>query len=239
MGLANLQQVSASIMVVRILIVEDEPSVSSFLERALKQAGYDVTCSSNGIDGIQQAQTRLHDLILLDVMLPGKGGITICRELRAGGISTPIVFVSARGTLGDKVAGLDAGGDDYLPKPFQVAELLARVRANLRRTGAGPLKLTCGPLTIDSATRNATLNDKDLWLSPTEFALLELLVKNAGRTITRVAIVRHVWRQDLGGDDKVLDVYVSSLRKKLGNFGSAIKTVRGVGYRIQATETGA
>lgn len=238
MGQANLQQVSASIMVVRILIVEDEPSVSSFLDRALKQAGYDVICSSNGVEGLQLAQSGQFELILLDVMLPGKDGITICRELRLGGIPTPIVFVSARGTLGDKVAGLDAGGDDYLPKPFQVAELLARVRANLRRTG-GPPKLTCGPLTIDSATRSATLHDKDLWLSPTEFALLELLVKNESRTITRVAIVRHVWRQDLGGDDKVLDVYVSSLRKKLGDFGSAIKTVRGVGYRIQDREAGA
>jgi len=224
----------ASIMVVRILIVEDEPSVSSFLDRALRQAGYDVACSSNGIHGLELAKSGEFDLILLDVMLPGKDGLSICRELRSAGIATPIVFVSARGTLGDKVAGLDAGGDDYLPKPFQVAELLARVRANLRRTGGGPLKLECGPLCVEPTTRIATLNGKELWLSPTEFALLELLVKNEGRTITRVAIVRHVWRQDLGGEDKVLDVYVSSLRKKLGEFGSAIKTVRGVGYRIEA-----
>lgn len=234
MSRANLLCYSASIMVVRILIVEDEPAVSSFLDRALRQAGYEVACSENGIDGLQRALIEPFDLLLLDVMLPGKDGLSICRELRAGGISTPIVFVSARGTLGDKVAGLDAGGDDYLPKPFQVAELLARVRANLRRTGSGPMKLECGELLIDPATRSASLKGKELWLSPTEFALLELLVKNQGRTITRVAIIRHVWRQDLGGDDKVLDVYVSSLRKKLGAYGAAIKTVRGVGYRIEA-----
>lgn len=216
----------------RILIVEDEPSVSGFLTRALIQAGYAVDCVENGVTGLARGLTGEFDLILLDVMLPGMDGFEVCRGLRAEGIHVPVIFLSARSGLNDKVRGLDVGGDDYLPKPFQIPELLARVRANLRRPGA-PLRLSSGPITLDPVARNVTVENKELWLTPTEFALLEQLLRSAGRTITRASLMRNVWKQDFAGDDKVLDVYVSGLRKKLGEHGRRIRTDRGVGYRLE------
>lgn len=216
----------------RILIVEDEPSVSGFLTRALIQAGYAVDCVENGIAGRAQGLTGAYDLILLDVMLPGIDGFEVCRTLRAEGIHVPVIFLSARSGLNDKVRGLDVGGDDYLPKPFHIPELLARVRANLRRPGA-PLRLSSGPITLDPVARTVTVENKELWLTPTEFALLEQLLRSAGRTITRASLMRNVWKQDFAGDDKVLDVYVSGLRKKLGEHGRRIRTDRGVGYRLE------
>lgn len=217
-----------------ILIVEDEPTVAEFLDRALIQAGYYVECVPDGKSGLIRALSGDHDLLLLDVMLPAIDGLEICRQVRSAGNAVPIIMLSARGTLNDKVAGLDAGADDYLPKPFQIAELLARVRANLRRPGSVPLRLNVGPITLNPVQRTVTLEAKDIWLSPTEFGLLDELMRNAGRTVTRAVIMRQVWKQDFVGDDKVLDVYISSLRKKLGAAGALIKTDRGVGYRIEA-----
>lgn len=180
------------------------------------------------------AASNSYDLILLDMMLPGVDGLTICRELRAAGSRVPIIFLTARGELQHKVAGLDAGADDYLPKPFEVAELLARVRANLRRTAAPTTKLTVGPITLDQIDRTVFVENKKVDLSPTEFALLEHLMVGKGRTVSRASIMQKVWKQELY-DDKVIDVYVSGLRKKLGASGKLILTDRGVGYRIQET----
>ncbi len=215
----------------RVLVVEDELSVCSFLERALVDAGYEVECAHDGITGKELATTGKHDIVLLDFMLPGMDGLQVCREIRANGQHVPVIFLSARGTLQDKVSGLDAGADDYLAKPFQVAELLARVRANLRRPGAGPIRLQAGPISLDPVARSVSVEGKELYLSPTEFALLEHLMKNGGKTVTRASIMQQVWKQAFY-DDKVIDVYVSGLRKKLGEHGRLILTDRGVGYRI-------
>lgn len=220
-----------SLDAVRVLIVEDDPSICLFLERALTEAGYEVECACDGHTGSRIAFEGRHDLVLLDVMLPGQSGLSICRSIRSAGLTVPVIFLSARGTLDDKVTGLDAGADDYLPKPFQVAELLARVRANLRRPGSGPLPLKVGPIQLDPAARTVTIGSREIFLSPTEFALLEHLMRNSGRTVTRGSIMQQVWKQSFY-DDKVIDVYVSGLRKKLGAHGRLIQTDRGVGYRI-------
>lgn len=188
--------------------------------------------ATNGSQGLALAVAKPYDLILLDMMLPGVDGLAICRELRAKGSTVRIIFLTARGDLEYKVAGLDAGADDYLPKPFEVAELLARVRANLRRSVTPSTILTVGPITLDQIQRSVTVEETPVELSPTEFALLEHLMLGRNRTVSRASIMQKVWKQDFY-DDKVLDVYMSSLRKKLGAGGKLIHTDRGVGYRIQ------
>lgn len=216
----------------RILVVEDEVSVCQSLATALTADGFEVEVATTGAQGLARTTLDTYDLILLDIMLPGVDGLTICRELRAKGNFVPIIFLTARGELQHKVAGLDAGADDYLPKPFEVAELLARVRANLRRTAAPTTTLSVGSITLDQIARTVLLDDKRVDLSPTEFALLEHLMLGKGRTVSRASIMQKVWKQDLY-EDKVIDVYVSGLRKKLGASGKLILTDRGVGYRIQ------
>ncbi|MBL8088318.1 MAG: response regulator transcription factor [Chthonomonas sp.] len=216
----------------KILVVEDEVSVCQSLATALSADGFEVEVTTTGTQGLARATSTAYDLILLDIMLPGVDGLAICRELRAQGNLVPIIFLTARGELQHKVAGLDAGADDYLPKPFEVAELLARVRANLRRTAAPATTLTVGSITLDQIARTVLVKDQVVDLSPTEFALLEHLMLGKGRTVSRASIMQKVWKQDFY-DDKVIDVYVSGLRKKLGASGKLILTDRGVGYRIQ------
>ncbi|MEZ5163969.1 MAG: response regulator transcription factor [Fimbriimonadaceae bacterium] len=216
----------------RILVVEDEVSVCQSLATALSTDGFEVDIATTGIQGLSLATSDGYSLILLDIMLPGVDGLTICRELRANGNRVPIIFLTARGELQHKVAGLDAGADDYLAKPFEVAELLARVRAKLRRTAAPTTTLTVGQITLDQIARTVLVKDQAVDLSPTEFALLEHLMLGKGRTVSRASIMQKVWKQDFY-DDKVIDVYVSGLRKKLGTSGKLILTDRGVGYRIQ------
>lgn len=216
----------------RILVVEDELSVCQSLAAALSSDGFEVETATSGADGLYLVQSRPYDLILLDIMLPGLDGLTICRDLRAKGNNVPIIFLTARGELQHKVAGLDAGADDYLAKPFEVAELLARVRANLRRSTAPSTILTAGQIVLDQIARTVTVENKAVDLSPTEFALLEQLMLGMGRTVSRASIMQKVWKQDFY-DDKVIDVYLSGLRKKLGQGGKLILTDRGVGYRVQ------
>lgn len=223
-------------MEVRILVVEDEVSVCQSLESALSGDGFEVEVATKGTQGLALATSNAFDLILLDIMLPGVDGLTICRQLRAKGNRVPIIFLSARGELQHKVAGLDAGADDYLAKPFEVAELLARVRANLRRTAAPTTTLTVGSIILDQIARTVLVDNKLVELSPTEFALLEHLMLGSGRTVSRASIMQKVWKQDFY-DDKVIDVYVSGLRKKLGVNGKLILTDRGVGYRIQEAKS--
>ena len=218
------------------LIVEDDASVARFLNQALSEAGYATQVVGDGQRALDIAQSRDFDLILLDVMLPTRNGFEVCRRLREANVTTPILIITARDTLEDKVEGLDSGADDYLVKPFQVAELLARARAMLRRGASSPTNLRVADLTLNPATRQATRAGKTLSLSATEYALLEYLMRNAGRVLTRSMLLEHVWQYDFEGNDNVLDVYISYLRSKIdrGHSPALIHTVRGVGFRLEA-----
>jgi len=219
----------------KVLIVEDDESVARLIRQAFAEAGYAPIVAEDGITGYSHALSGQFDLILLDIMLEGMDGLEICCKLRASGIRTPVLMLTAKDLLDDKVRGLDSGADDYLVKPFQIAELLARVRALLRRPGGSPAHLHIDDLILDPAARQVTRNGKAIFLSATEYSLLEYFMRNAGRTLTRSMILQHVWHYDFEGNDKVLDVYVSYLRKKIGDGGpSLIQTVRSVGYRMES-----
>ena len=216
-----------------VLIVEDEPSVSRFLRRACEEAGYAPHVEANGARALALAKNQSFDLILLDVMLPGMNGIEVCRALREARVKSLILLITARDTLEDKVAGLDAGADDYVCKPFHVAEILARMRALLRRDDPGTLTLEVGDLTLDPNTRFAQRDGKDIKLSATEYSLLEYLMRHAGQTMPRSVILDHVWQYDFAGQDNVLDVYIGYLRAKIDKGREPlIHTSRGVGYRL-------
>jgi DNA-binding response OmpR family regulator len=216
------------------LIVEDDESVASFLKQATIEAGYAPQLADDGLDALEMARTGDFDLILLDVMVPRMDGFEICRRLRAANVATPILIITARDLLDDKVKGLDSGADDYIVKPFQVAELLARVRALLRRGSSSPVVLRVGDLSLDPVSRQVTRAGNPISLSATEYTLLEYLMRNAGRVLTRSMLLEHVWQYDFGGNDNVLDVYISYLRRKIdrGHIPSLIHTVRGVGYMV-------
>jgi len=217
-----------------VLVVEDDESVARFLEQALREAGYVVELVSDGLTGLDRAKSAGYDLILLDVMLPGLNGLEVCRRLRSAGIPTPILIITAKDTLQDRVDGLDSGADDYIVKPFQLAELLARARALLRRAVSAPSVLRVADLTLDPVYRRAVRAGKAIPLSATEYALLEYLMRNVDRVLTRLMILEHVWQYDFGGSDNVLDVYISYLRGKIdkGRTPTLIHTVRGVGFRL-------
>lgn len=217
-----------------VLIAEDDRSVARFLKQAMTEAGYTPQVVGDGAEAFHLAKVNTFDLILLDIMLPGMDGLEVCRLLRDERISTPILMITARDTLEDKVAGLDLGADDYIVKPFQVAELLARARAILRRGVSTPVVLKVGDLTLDPATRRAARAGRSIQLSATEYSLLEYLMRNADRVLTRSMILEHVWQYDFEGNDNVLDVYVRYLRGKIdrGNPLPLIHTVRGVGFRM-------
>lgn len=218
----------------RVLIVEDDDSVARFLTQATREAGYSPVVADNGADALHLASTTSFDLILLDVMIPEINGFEVCRRLRASKIMTPVLIITARDALEDKIEGLDSGADDYIVKPFQIAELLARIRVLLRRSVSSPVILSVGDLTLDPATRQAKRATKTIYLSATEYALLEYLMRNAGRVMTRSMILDHVWQYDFDGNDNVLDVYINYLRNKVDKRHDIqlIHTVRGVGYRM-------
>jgi len=220
----------------KILIVEDDESVARFLKQATQEAGYAVEMEEDGMLALHTAKTLPFDLILLDVMLPGIDGFEVCRRLRAAHVMTPILMITARNTQEDKIAGLDGGADDYIVKPFKVGELLARVRALLRRGKSTPVILRAADLTLDPATRQARRGDKSIALSGTEFSLLEYFMRNVGRVLTRAMILDHVWQYDFEGNNNVLDVYISYLRRKIdkGHAKPLIHTIRGVGFRMEA-----
>ena len=220
----------------KLLIVEDDESVARFLQQATREAGYTVEAVDDGLLAWETARTLPFDVILLDVMLPRMDGFEVCRRLRAAKVMTPILMITARDTLEDKLAGLDGGADDYIVKPFQVAELLARVRALLRRGSSSPTILQVADLTLDPATRQAMRGDKAIALSGTEYALLEYLMRNTGRVLTRSMILDHVWQYDFEGNDNVLDVYISYLRRKIdkGHARPLIHTLRGVGFKMES-----
>ena len=216
-----------------VLIVEDEPGVARFLNQACEEAGYMARVETDGARALDAAKSQNFDLILLDVMLPSMDGFEVCRRLRTANIDSRVLMITARDTLEDKVAGLDAGADDYVCKPFRVAEILARMRALLRRKDAGAVTLEVGDLSLDPVTRLATRDGKQIRLSATEYSLLEFLMRNAGKTMPRSVILEHVWQYDFSGHDNVLDVYIGYLRNKIDKgYKPLIHTARGVGYRL-------
>lgn len=218
----------------KVLIVEDDMSVAAFLQQAVREAGYEVQIEGNGLQALRAAQNTRFDLILLDVMLPGLNGFEVCRRLRDEGVDSLILIITARDSLEDKVEGLDAGADDYLAKPFKVAELLARMRAMLRRASSSTTVLQVADLTLDPSTRQAARGGKTIALSATEYALLEYLMRHANRVLSRAMILDHVWNYDFGGNDNVLDVYIMYLRNKIdkGRPVRLIHTVRAIGFRL-------
>ncbi|HEX7512072.1 MAG TPA: response regulator transcription factor [Candidatus Methylomirabilis sp.] len=220
----------------RILLVEDDKKVASFIRKGLEEEGYAVDVAADGEAGLFMGLDRLHDLIILDVMLPKKPGFQVLRELRQAKVATPVLMLTARDTVEDKVQGLDAGADDYLTKPFVFAELLARVRALLRRRAeARSPRLQVANLVLDPATRSVTRGGQPITLTNREFALLEYLMRNAGRVLTRTAITEHVWDYDFDSGTNVIDVYVNYLRKKIdaSHEPKLLHTVRGAGYVLR------
>ncbi|MCV2491795.1 response regulator transcription factor [Geodermatophilus sp. YIM 151500] len=219
----------------RVLVVEDQPKMQDLLCRGLQQGGYAVDTAADGPSALHQATESAYDAILLDVMLPGLDGFEVLRRLRAAERWTPVLMLTARDAVQDRVRGLDGGADDYIVKPFAFSELLSRLRAVIRRgRPARPVVLRCGPLELDPATRTTTVRGTEVALSPREFALLEMLLDRDGAVVTRTELLDHVWDSSYDGVSNVVDVYVRNLRDKIDRrFGvRLIHTVRGAGYRI-------
>ena len=223
----------------RILLVEDERKVASFVARALRENAYAVDSAATGEDGLRLALENPYDAILLDVRLPGMSGIELCRKLRQEEIQSPILMLTARGLVEQRVEGLDAGADDYLTKPFALAELQARVRALVRRGfRRGEAKLRCGDLELDRHRRSVTRGSTRVPLTSKEFALLELLLLRSPDSVTRSEIIEHVWDSHFDSDTNLVEVYINRLRQKIdqGHGAKLVYTLRGVGYRIGAAE---
>ena len=219
----------------RVLIVEDEQRIAAFLERGLKEEGWAVDVVHNGDDALDWAAAAEYDVMVLDVLLPGRDGFTVCRELRARGAQTPVLMLTTRDAVDDRVTGLDSGADDYLVKPFAFKELLARLRALTRRQGdSRSTELRVGDLTLDTLTRTARRGEKRIELTAKEYSLLEYLLRHPGRLLSRTQIAEHVWNFDFYSESNVVDVYIRYLRRKIdeGFEHKLIKTVRGAGYKI-------
>jgi len=218
----------------RVLIVEDEAKMAGLLRRGLVREGIAVDLVGEGEEALWKAEAVSYDAIVLDLMLPGIDGFEVCRRLRDDGVISPILMLTARDGVPDRVAGLDAGADDYLVKPFRLSELLARVRSHLRRTGdadRGDEAVEVGAFKVDRAARRAWQDGAELSLRPKEFELLALLVAQAGRVVTRQRIMDEVWQTEWMGSTKTLDTHILALRQKIGS--DAITTLRGVGYRLE------
>lgn len=218
----------------KLLVVEDEPKLNKGLVEGLKQRGYAVDFSFDGEEGEKLAKLEGYDLIILDIMLPKRDGLTVCQNLRGSGIQTPILFLTARDTTDDKILGLDLGGDDYLVKPFSFEELVARVRTLLRRTPQlTPDVLELDDLQVDTRAQLVNVGGKKIELTLREYGLLEYLLRNRGLVITREDVLSHVWDRFHDSFSNVVDVHLKNLRKKLPkNYAKRIQTVWGKGYRI-------
>jgi two-component system OmpR family response regulator len=226
---------------VRVLVVEDEIRMAALLKRGLEEEGYAVDVSGDGAEGLWMAGEHRYDAIVLDAMLPGLDGFEVCTRLRSGGTWSPVVMLTARDAVADRVRGLDAGADDYLVKPFAFAELAARLRALVRR-GAGerPTVVAVGDMELDPATRRVTRAGQEVDLTAKEFALLELLMRHPGQVLSRDRILEHVWDFAYLAGSNVVDQYVGYLRRKLDRPFDRhdLETVRGAGYRLRAPTGG-
>ena len=219
----------------RILVADDDTKASGLLLQGLKAEGYAVDQAADGDEATWLAQSHTYDVMVVDVMMPGKDGFTVVRQLRKKNIMTPVIFVTARGEVEDRVRGLDAGGDDYLVKPFSLTELQARLRAILRRQRAQPTNvLRVGDLELDLIARKARRASQEIELTNREYALLEFLVLNSPKPVSKMAIVEHVWDQHFDSQTNVVNVYVNYLRKKIDLPGlkPLLRTVRGVGFAL-------
>jgi two-component system, OmpR family, response regulator MprA len=219
----------------RVLVVDDEPAVRASLERALRLEGYDVELAADGEEALHRLALHAPDAILLDVLMPNVDGLEVCRRLREAGDKTPVLMLTARDAVGDRVRGLDAGADDYLVKPFALEELHARLRALLRRTNGTGAALRFADLAMDTRTREVRRGERDIELTRTEFHLLELFLRNPRQVLTRSLIFDRVWGYDFGPTSNALEVYVGYLRRKLEADGEPrlLQTVRGVGYALR------
>ncbi len=222
----------------QILVVDDEDNITYLLGTALRHFGFGVVTANSGREGLALATDAKPDLILLDVMLPDLDGFEVCRRLRDAGLQVPILFLTARDATEDKVRGLTLGGDDYVTKPFSLEEVVARVRAILRRTGRiveGEPSLTYADLVMDDDAHQVWRAGDLIELSPTEYKLLRYLLANAGKVLSKAQILDHVWEYDFGGEATVVETYISYLRKKVDRGGTPlIQTVRGIGYALRA-----
>ena len=219
----------------RVLVVDDEPAVRDSLERALRLDGYEVELARDGGEGLAKVREAAPDALVLDLLMPGMDGLEMCRSLRAAGDRTPVLVLTARDAVADRVAGLDAGADDYLVKPFALEELQARLRALLRRNGNGTELLSHGDLSMDGSTHEVRRGGRRLELTRTEFELLRLFLEHPRQVLTRTQIFERVWGFDFGRSSNSLEVYVGYLRRKLeaGAEPRLIQTVRGVGYVLR------
>lgn len=226
----------------RILLVEDEPSAARMLAKGLREEAYAVDSAGDGERALELAFVNDYDLVILDVMLPRKGGLEVCRELRASGSAVPVLMLTARDAVEDRVAGLDSGADDYLPKPFDFEELLARVRALLRRRPAlYPEVINVADLSLDTRARRARRGGRDVELTAKEYALLEYLARRADEVVGRADIAEHVWDESYDPFSKVIEVFIQRLRRKVdeGHDLKLIRTRRGEGYTLTARGTDA
>ncbi len=220
----------------KVLLVEDETRISDFVKKGLSESGFGVTVSNHGDEGCELALNQVFDVIVLDIMLPGRDGLSILRQLREKRKAVPVILLTARTTLDERIEGLNLGADDYLTKPFYVEELIARIQAVMRRSSGEKLTmLQAGDISVNLVTREVTRSGEPVHLTVREFALLEYLLRSPGRVYARTQIIEHVWGYDFDPTTNLVDVHIQRLRKKLDNAegDSLIETVRGVGYRIR------
>lgn len=225
--------------VMRILVVEDDPKISSFVVKGLKQNSFAVDACADGEEGLMLAETTSYDAAIVDIMLPRLDGLSLVQRLRAKGSRVPVLFLSAKASVDDRVRGLQAGADDYVTKPFAFSELLARVQALIRRASqtTEPSRLTVGDLVLDLLTREAVHAGEKIELQPREYSLLEYLMRHAGRTVTKTMILEHVWDYSFDPQTNVVDVLVHRLRAKIDPDKTRLHTLRGVGYVLKPSST--
>src|SRR5437763_12319957 len=226
----------------RVLLVKDDPRIARFVSQALREQSYAVDLTADGEDALYKASINDYDAVILDVMIPGRDGFEVCRELRAEGLTVPIIMLTARDSVQDRITGLDTGADDYLTKPFEVAELLARLRALLRRGNAvRPATLTIADLVIDTRAHRVTREGRNIELTATEYALLEYLARERGRVLSRAEIAEHVWDENFDPFSNLIDVNINRLRRKIDDGFSTplIHTRRGEGYMLSTPDDSA
>jgi two-component system copper resistance phosphate regulon response regulator CusR len=226
----------------RVLLVEDDARIARFVAKGLREESYAVDIAENGNDAVYQTEINDYDLIILDIMIPGMDGLAVCQAIRAAGKRTPILMLTARDGVDDRITGLDSGADDYLTKPFEFRELLARLRALLRRpSDLRPPRIIVGDLELDTASQTAKRGNRSIPLTAKEYALLEYFARNAGRVIGRSEIAEHVWDETFDPFSNLIEVYVNRLRRKLGDEGGKplLQTRRGSGYVLCENESSA